>query len=323
MNRPPSLFILLALLVISVTLPLNSSASEQAVIAPLAERALLLDLELAGERLVAVGERGHILLSDDSGTSWTQVAAPTRATLTGVFFLNPQQGWAVGHDQVILKSDDGGSSWTKVYQDIEADSPLFDIYFLNSSHGYAIGAYGQFLETFDGGNSWKGRWISEDDFHLNQIAPLGEQLFIAAEAGFIYRSGDKGATWEVLSPGYEGSFFGLQPLGEDSLLIFGLRGNMFRSDDSGNSWRRVETTTESSLISGLNLKDGRLVVAGLAGAMLLSSDGGDSFELIQDPLRKGFSRLRQARDGSVVGVGDFGVERLTLIPVTRQQGGTE
>jgi len=71
--------------------------------APLASRSLLLAIAPAGQRLVAVGERGHILLSDDQGQTWSQAeSVPTRSLLTGVCFGNDGQGVAVGHDEVIL-----------------------------------------------------------------------------------------------------------------------------------------------------------------------------------------------------------------------------
>ncbi|MBI3367277.1 MAG: glycosyl hydrolase, partial [Burkholderiales bacterium] len=67
----------------------------------------------AGQRLVAVGERGTVLLSDDGGASWRQAPVPVQVTLTSVRFIDPRTGWAAGHGGVILRSDDGGQSWTK------------------------------------------------------------------------------------------------------------------------------------------------------------------------------------------------------------------
>ncbi|MDX2495956.1 MAG: YCF48-related protein [Desulfuromusa sp.] len=284
---------------------------ETAVIAPLATHSLLLDAQRIEDTLIAVGERGHILISEDSGTSWNQAQVPTRATLTGIYFIDRQNGWVVGHDQVVLRTRDGGESWELVYENAEAESPLLDVFFLDSKHGYAIGAYGQFLESFDGGSSWKGRWIGEDDFHLNQMIAVENQLFIAAEAGFVYRSDDDGENWILLEPGYHGSFFGIFPAEENRLLLFGLRGHLFRSDSAGESWSQVATGTEASLTSGLRLDDGTLVITGLAGALLTSQNNGNSFVLYQDPDRKGFSKLLQAADGSIVAVGNFGVTKLS------------
>ena len=285
--------------------------SESSVIAPLASRSLLLDAQRVGDSIVAVGERGHVLRSENSGTSWKQMPVPTSATLTSIYFVDTLNGWAAGHDQVILRTKDGGKSWEKVYENIEAESPFLDIFFLDGKHGYAIGAYGQFLESVDAGDSWVERGVGEDDFHLNQIISAGDQLYMAAEAGFAYRSEDNGQSWILLEPDYHGSFFGIYPLGENSLLLFGLRGNLFRSDDSGANWTQIETGTEASLTSGLRLNDGTLVIAGLAGTLLVSNDNGRSFVLHQDPERKGFSQLVQAADGNIIAVGDFGVVKLS------------
>ena len=40
------------------------------------QRLLLLDAERFGNRIVAVGDRGYIVLSDDHGASWRRAKAP-------------------------------------------------------------------------------------------------------------------------------------------------------------------------------------------------------------------------------------------------------
>ena len=72
---------------------------------PLASRALLNGLANAGTRIVAVGQRGHVLLSDDSGKSWQQADVPVSSDLVAVSFPSASTGWAVGHDGVVLRSD--------------------------------------------------------------------------------------------------------------------------------------------------------------------------------------------------------------------------
>ena len=49
---------------------------------------LLLDVASAGSRLVAVGQRGHIIYSDDQGKTWVQAKVPSRVLLTAVFFAD-------------------------------------------------------------------------------------------------------------------------------------------------------------------------------------------------------------------------------------------
>lgn len=68
------------------------SAPDYAMQMDKAATSMLLDIAKAGDRLVAVGERGHILYSDDKGESWVQAAVPTSVMLTRVFSRRPN--WA-------------------------------------------------------------------------------------------------------------------------------------------------------------------------------------------------------------------------------------
>jgi photosystem II stability/assembly factor-like uncharacterized protein len=308
----PRIAVTVLLLFLFCLVPLAAAAgddmSRPAVLAP---QSLLLGVAAAGDAVIAVGERGHVLRSTDEGHNWQQIIVPTRATLTAVTFADALHGWAVGHDQTILKTVDGGLSWQLVYRDTDEAPPLLDLYFLDAERGFAVGAYGSFFSTGDGGQNWEKHWISEDDFHLNQIRAVNGTIFIAAEAGLVYRSDDQGETFSALMPDYEGSFFGLLPLNDSRLLLFGLRGHLFRSADLGATWELLDTGTEAGLTCGLRLRDGTLIVAGLSGALLVSRDDGRSFLSRQEADRKGFSQLLETMSGEILAVGDFGV---TLLP---------
>ena len=290
---------------------------EESVIAPLARESLLLDAARAGDRLVVVGERGHVLLSDDHGRNWRQVRVPTRATLTAVTFTDPQNGWAVGHDAVILHTDNGGERWSLQYSAPDEQSPLLDISFTDHAHGIAVGAYALLLVTDDAGAHWQRTSVhGEDDFHLNAIStPTTTQqdgTFLAAEAGTIYRS--DGNTWQTLPSPYEGSFFGVLPLSTDRLLLFGLRGHLFRSDDRGASWTPIDAGTHAALTAGLITSKGRIVLVGHEGTVLWSDDGGLHFESLRLPDRAALSAVVEtaAADGHLLAVGEHGLHPLTL-----------
>ncbi len=95
-----------------------------AIHSSLATKSLLLDVARAGERLVAVGEWGHIVLSDDGGETWRQAeSVPVRVTLTAVSFPDAKRGWAVGHDAVVIHTQDAGENWQLQYQDPDAARP--------------------------------------------------------------------------------------------------------------------------------------------------------------------------------------------------------
>ena len=94
----------------AVMLPVQAAQSADTVYSiqsTKAQHGLMLDVAQAGARLVAVGDRGHILYSDDQGQNWTQAKVPTRQLLTAVYFVDATHGWAVGHDAQILMSSPG------------------------------------------------------------------------------------------------------------------------------------------------------------------------------------------------------------------------
>ena len=77
----------------------------------LAPENLLTDATRVGDRIVAVGERGHIIYSDDEGKTWVQGEVPVSVTLTGIDFGSDSHGWAVGHSGVVLHTSDAGATW--------------------------------------------------------------------------------------------------------------------------------------------------------------------------------------------------------------------
>ncbi len=313
-KRITCLFLTFFLLQAFIIVPVSfSDAPEFSVKAPLASKSILLDGVVLDGRVVVVGERGHILFSDDNGDTWKQANVPTIATLTGVFFHDRDLGWAVGHDAVILKTSDGGENWKKIHCAPEEERPLLDVWFKDDKIGVAVGAYGFFLTTKDGGTTWSSESISEDDWHLNHImrSETGK-FYLAAEAGMIYRSDDQGQTWVSLPSPYKGSFFGTLPLGGDTLLLFGLRGHLYRSENAGETWQKIVTNTEAMLNYGLRLPDGRVMVVGLAGTILISNDEGKSFTLHPQADRRGISAALPVANNQLILIGEGGAKKISI-----------
>lgn len=242
---------------------------------PLASRGLLLDVVNTGKRFVAVGTRGSILLSNTGKPAqWAQVKAPVRSPLTSVYFADEQNGWAVGHDAVILHTSDGGANWTLQNFQPQLEKPFLDVLFLDANAGFAVGAYGLMYHTQDGGKTWAevdAPAIRGDELHFNAIGKLGNgKLFIAGEQGMLGVSSDSGVTWEKLQSPYEGSYFGVLPVGESGAMIFGLRGNIYINPDVGTgTWTKVQTPSVVSLFGGTLLPDGRAALVGINGTILL------------------------------------------------------
>ena len=254
-----------------------------AVRAAHAARATMLASTRAGERIVAVGDHGVVLLSDDGGRSHRQARqVPVDVALTSVSFIDARRGWAAGHWGVILHTADGGETWQVQRSDAGQDRPLFALHFFDEKHGVAVGLWSLVLRTEDGGAHWQpvelapppgGKRADLNLFGL--FADARGQLFAPAERGMVLRSDDKGQSWKYLPTGYAGSFWtGIAAPG--ALLVAGLRGSMYRSVDDGVSWQRVDTHTASS-ITALAGADRKIVGVGLDGLVLRSDDGGASF----------------------------------------------
>ncbi len=254
MIRPHLLFaVICSFLGLSVT-ALSARADshldiDYAELQPLATESMLLDITRVGERLVAVGERGHVVFSND-GLSWEQAeVVPTRSTLTSVVSVGDRL-WASGHDAVIITSGDGGNTWSRQHFEPERQQAVMDMYFSDGQNGVAIGSYGLYLVTADGGQTWQDATVDEEnDFHLNSMIrfPDGRRM-IAGEAGYSYRSFDDGQTWEPMELPYAGSMWGAIPFSGDCVIFFGLRGHAMESCDFGTTWFELETGTQASHI---------------------------------------------------------------------------
>ena len=288
----------------------TAALGEPALISPKALGAATLAVARAGARLVAVGERGTVLLSDDHGASWRQAAVPVRVTLTALRFVDDQLGWAVGHQGVILHTRDGGASWVKQLDGVRAaafiaeaaarggsddrakrsaqrfvddgpDKPFFDIEFADAKRGWAVGAYNLAFATTDGGATWQpivAQLPNPSARHLYAVRASGAtQVVIAGEQGLLLKSADGGASFAALASPYKGSFFGLLSARSGTLIAHGLRGHAFRSVDGGARWDKVETGVTVSISASTELSDGTLTLVGQTGELLVSRDDGRSF----------------------------------------------
>jgi photosystem II stability/assembly factor-like uncharacterized protein len=280
-------------------------------------RSLLLGVTHAGTRLVTVGDRGHILYSDDQAKTWTQASVPSRQLLTAVFFVDDKHGWAVGHDAQILASTDGGATWIKQFEDLKREAPLLDLWFKDANTGFAVGAYGALLTTTDGGAHWadvSDRIDNQDQFHYNGIAYVKDSgLFIVGEQGSMFRSADDGHTWEHVDSPYQGSLFGVIGTAEPAtLLAYGLRGNLLRSTDFGNTWTTIKLKgargpLEFGLSGAALLPDGSLVIVGNGGSIMRSSDGGQTFVVSNRLDRISLSGVTVDDKGDLILVGQGGI----------------
>lgn len=305
---------------------------------PLAAGAAMLAAARAGRRLVAGGERGIVVTSDDGGASWAQAKVPVQVSITSLAFADAKRGWATGHFGTLLATTDGGASWQLQMDGVRAaqltvaaaaddaqrkaaerkvadgpDKPFFDLVH-DGRHGIAVGAYGLALETSDG-STWQSlapRLPNPRQLHLYAVRRAGERIFIAGEQGLLLRSPDAGASFEALPSPYKGSFFGLIAAKSGTLLAFGLRGSLFRSTDHGSSWQPVTSGTPVTLGAGLERDDGSLWLLAQNGDLFVSRDDGQRFERRPAPKPFPAAAFAPGDGASFVLAGLRGLQRQSL-----------
>lgn len=301
---------------------LADTLTRPATIVARPEHAVLLGISAAGDRLVVVGERGVLAVSDDQARHWRQIPVPLSVSLTALTFATPKAGWAVGHRGVILGSVDGGERWhlqldgqqfaqralkqartalaasgpgtmeqaTRDVKDAEAlvrdgaDKPFLDVSFADERHGLAVGAYGLCAQTDDGGASW-------DPCMARLPNPKGAHLYA------ITRSGS-------------------------TIYIAGEQGLLLRSDDAGAQFASVPGPYTTSLFCAATERNGDIVLAGLRGSAFASTNGAPHFEGLPSESEGSCSGSAQLADGRLVFVNQLGQllaydarsRRLVLVP---------
>jgi photosystem II stability/assembly factor-like uncharacterized protein len=268
---------------------------------------MLLDVAHAGGRIVAVGEHGIVLLSDDGGRSYRQAKqVPASSTLTAVYFADAVHGWAVGQWGVILATVDGGETWTLQRSDTSIDQPLFSVYFKDARHGWAVGLWSLLLVTEDGGHAWKVAKLpppagaSKADRNLFHIfADRSGTLFIAAEQGMVLRSRDGGATWEYRQTGNKGSLWTGTASADGTVFVGGLLGHLYRSRDGGDTWDAIDSASTGS-ITALFASGDRVQGVGLDGFVISGTSTAARFTAHQRPDRAALTGFVVSRSGGEI-----------------------
>ena len=268
-------------------LPAQSNAS--------ALNKLILDIASAGDRLVAVGEYGNILYSDDQGISWRQAQVPVQVMLTAVHFPSANKGWAVGHDAVILHSEDAGETWHKQLDGWQTGDIL-----LEGALAW-LAQVAEQLETQQGSGdealllqldaAEMALDEAEREVEVGPNRPFLDVWFADEQHGFaigafnyFFVTDNGGKTWrdgseripnpEVLH------LYSLHPIDGQTLLMAGEFGLLLRSRDGGLSWESLELGYEGSLFN-VTGDQGGAWVAGLRGNVFYSADGGDNWQHVE------------------------------------------
>jgi len=275
---------------------------------PLAARWLLNGLASAGTRIVAVGQRGHVLFSDDAGKGWQQAAVPVSSDLVAVSFPTATTGWAVGHDGVVLRSTDAGATWTRQLDGKAAGAAMVEYYaraaaalasdpksdpkraeaLLEEAKRFAAqGAENPFLDV----------WFENETSGL-----------VVGAFGLILHTADGGATWEPLLHAVDNPkslhLYAVRAAGAD-VYIAGEQGLLLKLDRAAARFRAIAVPYQGTLF-GVVGNSRAVLVHGLRGTLLRSADGGHSWQPVDTGLQVGLPASAIDAEGRFIVVSQAG-----------------
>lgn len=166
-------------------------------------------------------------------------APGSQPTLTGIQFVSPQLGWAVGGDR-ILATTDGGAHWQV---QVRGRLGLTSLDFINGSDGWAVGP-SRVMVTTDGGARWNS---------LPEPCPLIDAVhFVSPSLGYAVAGGTATAGQPVPASGgmllftFDGGKAWLRlraPADVQSACFtdpvrgwLGAHGRLYRTVDGGKAW---------------------------------------------------------------------------------------
>lgn len=284
----------------------------------------LLAIARAGERLVAVGERGLVIYTDDAGRHWTQAKVPVSVSLTAVRFANGKEGWAVGNMGAVLRTTDGGASWTRVFDGLRAAAlagqaarQAWDA--VKPDPALAEHPLNLLLQDAQ-------RFVDEgaDKPFLDIGLRADGSVLVVGAYGLAFSSSDGGASWQAQMrhlPNPEGgTYYGIAERQHEQFL-FGEQGLLLRAAGQGMpdaaAFAAQASPAKGSLFGALPLQGGALVLFGLRGKVLRSAQPGAPWQEVATPVDASLLAGLQLPDETVLLLGAAG-----QVVASRDQGQT-
>jgi photosystem II stability/assembly factor-like uncharacterized protein len=288
----------------------------------LAPENLLTDATRVRDRIVAVGERGHIIYSDDEGKTWVQGEVPVSVTLTGIDFGSDSHGWAVGHSGVVLHTSDAGATWDLQIDGIRAMELAIE------SREEQIAAMEERIEEAPEEEKEDLEWALDDlyfaleniqaDMDIGPVNPLLDVWFENENRGFVVgaygmflRTMDGGETWKDWAPRIDNRqnfhLNGITRITGGALVVVGEAGQIHVSVDGGETFERREAPYEGSLFGVIGTgRVNEMLAFGLRGNMLFSSDLGRSWRMVPNSAGATLNDGVVSEDGRITLVGNSG-----------------
>lgn len=232
----------------------------------------------------------------------------------GVYFFNPDSGFAVGEEGIIIKTTDGGASW--IQKSSTTNNTLWKIQAFSYNNIFICGFNGTLLHSIDEGENWEFVNLNvEDDFLALKIIDQQTAWLCGADS-ILFKTEDAGNNWvrKVTGfPGYYrdidfynatvgyicstttflvtedggktwvskilGGFNTVEPLSENIVLAGAPTGGIYYSEDRGDTWI-IANNIFSGNIQSIEMVNDTLgyASANFSSGHYFTTDGGQTWD---------------------------------------------
>jgi photosystem II stability/assembly factor-like uncharacterized protein len=139
------------------------------------------------------GQDGLVQKTTDGGQTWMDQPTNIPDILEDIFFVDANNGWAVGENGIVLHTTNGGNSWD--IQTSGTEEKLLSVSFADSAVGWTAGGglgVSVILHTADGGSTWEAQTI--DDPIISKVPANGifvldaNNVWVTGNNGFVVSS---------------------------------------------------------------------------------------------------------------------------------------
>ncbi|HRG60089.1 MAG TPA: YCF48-related protein [Bacteroidia bacterium] len=234
---------------------------------------------ITGQKFIAVGDAGAMLLSNDDGATWQRIEPFTAQKFRSVFIKDSLTFFAVAsHDNglgELYKTTDGGNNWVNLYN--VPNRSFRDIHFPNDSIGYIVGYPSFVAKTTDYGDTWQD---------ISSIGILSGTLtsvsFLNSDTGFVgkttttaamFKTENGGLTWSQVF-GYGGQACYTIKFLNDTLGYAGAyNSRIFRTTNGGATWAQQTTFQTNEEVTAIDFADSTHGVAVTNSYVYRTSNG--------------------------------------------------
>jgi photosystem II stability/assembly factor-like uncharacterized protein len=234
---------------------------------------------------VMAGVSGGVFVSKDGGETWTPTAIATPAPFITVLAVSPDFArdgiaFAASMEDGVFRSDDFGASWRAW------SFGLFDIHVLglavspNFAHDgtvYALTESGIYRSR-NTGRSWQLTGFPMDAAPVLCMAVSPDfaqdgRLYAGTEEGELYRSTDRGETWQRVALEADDSINAIL-LGDGEMLVLTSSG-AWQSTDAAQTWSPAYTDVDfgdglTAAFAPQGVAAGKPLLLGLADGRILT-----------------------------------------------------